>query len=561
MSSYTESGWRFFIRQFPRQTFVMILFLALAGVAETIGAISIVPLLGSLFGDGGSASPIFVKIREAFLWVGMTPSLETVLIVLCGAMLVKSVLSMVATCQAGFIETEIATRLRIRMLDGLLKAQWSYFTSRPSGELIHAMSTEATQSGVALRFFCQTVSLGIQTLSYLAVGALVSWELLLVGIGGGGVFVLLFRKVIQVVRNAGTREVDALNKMTTSFTDVLAGAKPLKVMGIQNNVVRYIKQQIDVFHRAARQHIVGVGIMNSVQEPILLILLSVGIYATIKILGMDVASVLAMAFFFQRILSRFSSAQQSLQLYVGLEASLLSIVNKSNMIDDNRERGDAGAAASYAKEILLDDVSFSYGEKRILNSFSLKIPFGEITTIFGPSGVGKTTVADIVCGLVSPDSGRVLVDGNPLKEVDTHGWRQLIGYVPQEVFLSNDTIRNNLVLGRDYSDEDVWSSLERAGAAEFVRNASQGLDSLVGEHGRALSGGQRQRLMIARAVISNPRLLIFDEATSGLDVTTEAEILQNIRAMKSEMGVLIISHQSAAKGVADSVYEFNQATS
>ena len=173
----------------------------------------------------------------------------------------------------------------------------------------------------------------------------------------------------------------------------------------------------------------------------------------------------------------------------------------------------------------------------------------------GPSGAGKTTIADIILGLYRPDRGRVLLDGWPLDEIDVHGWRRLVGYVPQELALFHDTIFANVALGdRKIGEADVRQALELAGAWTFVAGLPDGVMTLVGERGTKLSGGQRQRIALARALVSKPRLLILDEVTSALDPDTEWQIVQGIRELADAMAVLAITHRPAFLEVADRLY-------
>src|SRR5690606_21587447 len=152
-------------------------------------------------------------------------------------------------------------------------------------------------------------------------------------------------------------------------------------------------------------------------------------------------------------------------------------------------------------------------------------PKGKLTTLIGPSGAGKTTLSDVLLGLVRPRSGQILVDGVPLEELNLEQWRELVGYVPQELFLFHDTVMNNVTLGDPHiTPEEVREALEAAGAWSFVEQLPQGMDTVVGERGTLLSGGQRQRISIARALVRKPKLLLLDEVTSALDPATEAEI-------------------------------------
>jgi ATP-binding cassette subfamily C protein len=163
----------------------------------------------------------------------------------------------------------------------------------------------------------------------------------------------------------------------------------------------------------------------------------------------------------------------------------------------------------------------------------------------GPSGAGKTSLVDIILGLLNPTSGKVVVDGQDIKD-NLDSWRQQIGYIPQFIYLSDDTIRRNVAFGIDddkIDDEKVWKALRYAQLEKFVRKLPDGLDTIVGEHGCRLSGGELQRVGIARALYHDPKVLVLDEATSHLDIKTERGIMNTIEALKGEKTLLIITHR------------------
>jgi ATP-binding cassette subfamily C protein len=201
------------------------------------------------------------------------------------------------------------------------------------------------------------------------------------------------------------------------------------------------------------------------------------------------------------------------------------------------------------REVRLEDVSFRYPtrEEPALRSVSFAIGAGESFGIVGPTGSGKSTLLDIVLGIIEPDSGSILVDGAPLAEC-RDGWQRSIGYVPQEVYLVDDTLRANVALGW-YGDEmdgrRVLEAVRLAGLDEVVARLPQGLDTRLGERGVRLSGGQRQRVGLARALYTRPSVLMLDEATSNLDQVTERQIVETLTALQGGVTMIVVTHRVA----------------
>jgi ATP-binding cassette subfamily C protein len=207
------------------------------------------------------------------------------------------------------------------------------------------------------------------------------------------------------------------------------------------------------------------------------------------------------------------------------------------------------------KEISLEHVSFTYTDEHHFKiiDLNLMIPAGKITAIVGQSGAGKSTIADLVMGLIKPDNGKITLDGNPLKS--NVSWKNRIGYVAQDTFLFNESVRFNLLLARSKADEkDLTDVLKMAAAYQFVSKLPDGMDTLIGDRGVHLSGGERQRLALARALLRRPSLLILDEATSNLDSENEARILNAIENLHGDMTILMIAHRLSTIRNADYIY-------
>ena len=249
------------------------------------------------------------------------------------------------------------------------------------------------------------------------------------------------------------------------------------------------------------------------------------------------------------IKSNIGSAAPTLDLIEELEKS-----PKNDSVIDNL----VFEHSNFNPNVLLSDVTMTYPTKTLpaVTNISLQINSGEVVAFVGPSGAGKTTIIDLILGVLEPDSGSVSIAGtNPLETIKK--WPGAIGYVPQDVMISNGTIRQNVCLG--YSPEEVdegyiWEALEVAQLSEFVRELPNGLDTPVGDRGTKLSGGQRQRLGIARAMFTKPKLLVLDEATSALDGSTEASISESVHKMKGSVTVVIIAHRLSTVKESDTIH-------
>ena len=213
--------------------------------------------------------------------------------------------------------------------------------------------------------------------------------------------------------------------------------------------------------------------------------------------------------------------------------------------------------------ISIVDISFSYAEslKNVVSGVSVKIGRGEAVGLIGSSGSGKSTLVDILLGLLEPKSGKVLVDGSDIHD-DLRGWQDQIGYVPQSIFLTDDTLRRNVAFGlpKDKIDDDaVRSAIRSAQLEEFVASLPDGMETVVGERGVRLSGVQRQRIGIARALYHNPDVLVLDEATSSLDTETEHGVMQAVQALQGDKTVIIVAHRLSTVEYCDRLYRLENA--
>ncbi len=227
----------------------------------------------------------------------------------------------------------------------------------------------------------------------------------------------------------------------------------------------------------------------------------------------------------------------------------------------DKRTGDTGEKKNYTFEnsVTVENVVWEYegGNEAVLNGLNLEIKKGQSVAFIGHSGAGKTTLGDVILGLLEPQKGRVCIDGTDIRDIG-EGLGKLIGFVPQSIYMTDDTIRNNIAFGVDapnIDDEKIYAALDKAQLKEFVEGLPAGLDTLVGERGIRMSGGQRQRLAIARALYLDPQILVLDEATSALDAETETAVMESIDALQGEKTLIIIAHRLSTIRNCDAAYE------
>lgn len=220
---------------------------------------------------------------------------------------------------------------------------------------------------------------------------------------------------------------------------------------------------------------------------------------------------------------------------------VLEILNTKSPLEDSP---NAKTKTDFTSQISIDNISFKYEDDLVLKNFQLKVPKGKSVALVGQSGSGKSTIANLVTRFYDVNEGDISIDGDNIKDLTKHSLRNLMGLVTQDSILFNDTIKNNVLLGKeDATDDEIIDALKIANAWEFVKDLPQGIDTNIGDSGNKLSGGQKQRLSIARAVLKNPPIMILDEATSALDTESERLVQDALENMMKNRTSIVIAHR------------------
>ena len=538
---------------YPRRSFYVLLAFLAAGVAEALSLTAILPLLSIAVGDPVDSN-IGKFIVQLLGRVDIDPTIGAMLLIILCGLIFKSLVLLVANRQIGYTVANIATKLRLELIEALFASRWQYYLRQPVGSLANSIATEASRAAIGFSHAAAVLSLSIQVFIYILIALLVSWQAALISLIIGAIFLLSMSRLVRVARKAGTKQTLVYRELLSYLADVLGSAKPLKAMARDKVSDSILRSQTTQLEKATRREVISREGLKAIQEPILAAFTTGGLYAVLVIWELPLSAVTAMVILFVRILTLSSKMQRRYQNLLVFESAYWSIRRASEAARSSAEIKTGRLHPTLKQGISLQHVDFNYDNKVIFRNLNMEIQVKSFIAITGNSGVGKSTLIDLLCGLVEPKFGDIFVDGISLHEINIREWRHLIGYVSQETILLHDTILSNILVGApDLTQADAEKALHQAGAWEFVSALPEGLHTIVGERGGLISGGQRQRIAIARALAHQPQLLLLDEPTSALDPKSEQNICKTLRNLSRSLTIIAVSHQPAVANAADYV--------
>jgi ATP-binding cassette subfamily B protein len=479
-----------------------------------------------------------------------TGALTLVLFAFIGVALVNWGATYVQTYLINWVGQRALQDLRIQLFEQLQRLSIGFYSRNRTGVLISRITND-------VQALDQLVTEGIQTL-FSSTLTLVGTAAILVALDPGLAFVtfltfplLLAGSIAFRIASSGAYRLtrEKIAAVTAYLQETLSGVRVVRAFG-QEDRHRARFGELNEENRAVNMRTVY---LNAAYFPSVELLSAVAtaailIYGGNQVVDGNGVTIGVLASFVFYLQTFFDPIQSLSQLYTTYQSGMAALDKIFELLDEEPDLADKPGAIDLPRlrgEIRFDDVSFSYGgESPAICDVDLHVPPGQTVALVGATGAGKSTLAKLVARFYDPDHGRVLVDGHDLRDVTERSLRSQLGIVPQEGFLFSGTIRDNIAFGHpDATDDEVRAAAMAVGAHEFIERLPEGYDSEVGERGGQLSAGQRQLVAFARAAAADPRILILDEATSNVDVRTEAQIEHGLRRLLAGRTALVIAHR------------------
>ncbi len=448
----------------------------------------------------------------------------------------------------------------------ILESDWRFFIRKRKSDLINIMLMEIGRVGAGTSFCLQFISSVIFTLVQIGIAFFISTRMTLFVVLFGGILLLFSKSFIRKSNDLGEETVELSRNYLSGVTDQLNGIKDIKSNSLEHAYINWLK----VVNSKIERNIVNIiRVKNSSQliyKCSSSLLIVIFIYLSITLFKAQPTQLMLVLVLFSRLWPRITTIQSNLeQLSSNIPSFNLLLqlereCKEAKEIKNNDKQLDE-LGSTELKELNrgleCKNVCFSYemGDNNYaLKNINVTIPANQMTAIVGRSGAGKSTLIDLLMGLNRPQTGAILIDGEPLNDQNLLGLRRAISYVPQDPFVFNSSIRENLtIVNPDATDDEIWEALEFAAADQFVNKSPQKLETLIGDRGIKLSGGERQRLVLARAILKQPSILILDEATSALDTENESAIQEALEKIRGKMTLIVIAHRLSTIRNADQV--------
>jgi ABC-type multidrug transport system fused ATPase/permease subunit len=540
------------------QSLILIVFLmVIAGAVQATSVLGVLPIVDILLNqDPNQYNAVTKAIANQFVKYNLPVNIISLGVFYLFLILVRSSIQ--------YLQRYVTTRkiheiLRQMILDeykSFLNASWSFFQNKEYGTLANTLVRETEKANLGFESLARMIAAFVTVLCYAVLLLLISWELTLVVLLATVLLLaptLLVNKYVYTIRMLHT---EASNIFQGKMYDTLNALKLITGFAKKEDTLKEAEPSIRTQEKTAVKFVMVRVFLSLIGEPVGIILVIVSGMIGLSYLDLQIATLTAFLYSINRLAvesQTFIVERNNVAASLPSFEQIDSLKKESELL---KEKSTGKKINSFSSGIYLTDLSFSYnGKENVLSNINIDIPKGSMVAVVGHSGSGKSTLIDLIMGFYFSQKGDLRIDKNSINEISLRDWRMLLGYIPQQPFLFNTSIKNNLLWANNNArDSDVEHACRLANAEKFISTLDGKYDALVGERGVKISGGEAQRICLARALIRKPKVLILDEATSSLDSHSELLIKESIENLTGETTIICIAHRLSTIQSADRIY-------
>ncbi|PEW86995.1 multidrug ABC transporter [Bacillus cereus] len=479
---------------------------------------------------------------------------------------VQTLLQRSITIRNTKLQMNFINSLRLELYGALLQANWLFFVKKRKSDLINSLTSDLSRVNLGTNLCLQLLTSAVFTVIQIGLAFWLSPKMTVFVLICGVVLIICSRTFVKKAKALGRNTSEISQSYMSGITENFNGMKDIKSNHLEESRYEWLQNWCEWVKREQLGYIKLKTASQSAYKIVMGVLIALFMFIYINIFHVQTAQVLLIILIFSRLWPRFISIQSSMEQIASTIPAFKSLIELQQQCVEAKELGnekyEGVTPLLINKGIGCRNASFRYNQNEktfALRDVSLQIPANGMIAIVGRSGAGKSTLIDLLMGLIHPEKGQVFVDGEPLTNLNLLSLRKSIGYVSQDPFLFNTSIRENLLTVQpNASEKQMWEALEFAASADFIKQLPEGIDTIIGDRGIMLSGGERQRIVLARAILRKPSILVLDEATSALDTENETKIQEALHKIKGTMIIIVIAHRLSTIRNADQIIVLEQ---
>lgn len=551
---------QFYYNVVGKKLIISIILSIIVTALDGVGLAMFMPLLQSVSGKEGSTQESMGQlhyITDAITAMGFSLTLTTVLVVVVILFSIKGIFKFLEQNYQAVVIQFFMKRIRHILVNGLEKLSYKGFIRLDAGKIQNIFIAEVQRMSQGVKFYLGYSQALFMLATYVILALLANYQFAILVAISAGLTNLLYRHIYKTMKNASFEISQKGEDFNSYLIQAIHYFKYLKSTNYLGNYVRKLEDVINKTEHLNRKTGYYAAVTTGLREPMVLFIVVLVIYIQLNWMGGSMGSIILSLILFYRAMTFLIQIQAQWQSFIQNTGAMRTVAEISEVMSSDVETYGNKTFQSIAKEIRIEHAELSYGNNKVLNNVNVTIPKNHTIALVGASGSGKTTLANIIMGLILPDSGRVLIDNTPLADYNLDTYRGKIGYISQDSVIFNDNIYNNVTFWAERTPENLqrfWEIVKMASLEEFVTNQAHKENTRLGDNGILISGGQKQRISIAREMYKKVEILILDEATSALDSETEHIIQENIENLHGHYTMIVIAHRLSTIRNVDTIY-------